>query len=166
MEKFHTRKAELQDAEGIAFVHIHSWRTTYKGIISEEYLQSLSIEEREQKWRGILSGSHHTYVCEEEDGKIVGFVSFGKERSGEYEGELYAIYLLKEYQGKGIGKRLFAIAVHELKKQGLFSMWIWVLKENPSKHFYYAFKPSLIKEEVLKIGRETHPEEGLLLKLK
>ncbi|MGE6754174.1 N-acetyltransferase family protein [Rossellomorea sp. NPDC071047] len=165
MKNFRFRKANLQDSPGLAYVHVHSWRTTYKGIVSEEYLQSLSIEEREQKWVQILSGPHHTYVCEEDDGKIIGFVSFGKERSGEYEGELYAIYLLEEYQGKGIGKELLGNAAAGLKKQGYNSMWIWVLKENPSKHFYYALKPTLIKEEVLTIGGESHQEEGLLLAL-
>jgi GNAT superfamily N-acetyltransferase len=166
MKNFRFRKANIQDSPGLAYVHVHSWRTTYKGIVSENYLQSLSIEEREQKWVQILSGTHHTYVCELEDGKIIGFVSFGKERSGEYDGELYAIYLLEEYQGKGIGKELLEIAATRLKKQGYNSMWIWVLKENPSKHFYYAFKPTLIKEEVLTIGGESHQEEGLLLELK
>ncbi|MDT9026104.1 GNAT family N-acetyltransferase [Rossellomorea yichunensis] len=166
MKNFRFRKANLQDSPGLAYVHVHSWRTTYKGIVSENYLQSLSIEEREQKWVQILSGTHHTYVCELDDGKIIGFVSFGKERSGEYEGELYAIYLLEEYQGKGIGKEFLKIAATRLKEQGYNSMWIWVLKENPSKHFYYAFKPTLIKEEVLTIGGESHQEEGLLLELK
>lgn len=162
----HFRKAELHDAKGLAFVHVHSWRTTYQGIVSESYLQSLSIEEKEEKWGRILSGAHDTYVCVIEDNKIAGFVSIGKERSGEYEGELYAIYLLKEYQGKGIGEKLFEIAIRELKKQGFNSMWIWVLKENPSKHFYYRYKPELVKEEKLKIGNELHQEEGLLLNLK
>jgi len=166
MKNFRFRKANIQDSPGLAYVHVHSWRTTYKGIVSENYLQSLSIEEREQKWVQILSGTHHTYVGELDDGKIIGFVSFGKERSGEYEGELYAIYLLEEYQGKGIGKELLEIAATGLKEQGYNSMWIWVLKENPSKHFYYAFKPILIKEEVLTIGGESHQEEGLLLEMK
>ena len=159
------RKAELQDAKELAYVHVNSWRTTYQGIVSEEYLQSLSLEKREEKWVQILSGSHHTYVCVMKDGEMAGFVSFGKERTGVYEGELYAIYLLKEHQGKGIGKELFRIATRGLKKCGYNTMWIWVLKENPSKHFYYTYNPVMIKEEILEIGKESHLEEGLLLDL-
>ncbi|MGM0829571.1 MAG: hypothetical protein ACQEU4_15235 [Bacillota bacterium] len=41
MKNFRIRKANLQDSPGLASVHVHSWRTTYKGIVSEEYLQSL-----------------------------------------------------------------------------------------------------------------------------
>ena len=161
----HYRKAELQDAGSLAYVHVHSWRTTYRGIVSEDYLESLSIVEKEEKWIRILSDSHHTYVCESEEGEILGFVSFGKERTGEYEGELYAIYLLKDHQGKGIGKALFEIARGELRNMGFNSMWIWVLKENPSKYFYHKYSPALIKEEILTIGNERHREEGLLLDL-
>ncbi|BCU83346.1 hypothetical protein JIR001_31290 [Polycladomyces abyssicola] len=45
------------------------------------------------------------YVAENEFGTIVGFTGEGRERSGEpgYDGELYAIYLLKEFQCQGIG---------------------------------------------------------------
>ncbi|PFG04962.1 GNAT family N-acetyltransferase [Bacillus sp. es.034] len=118
----HYRKAELKDAGGLAYVHVCSWRTTYRGIVSKDYLESLSIVEREKRWVSILSDSHHTYVCEKEDGKIVGFVSIGKERSGNYEGELYAIYLLEDYQGKGIGKALFEMARGELKNMGFNSI--------------------------------------------
>ncbi|CAN7245001.1 N-acetyltransferase family protein [Rossellomorea sp. LjRoot5] len=161
----HYRKAELQDAGSLAYVHVHSWRTTYRGIVSEDYLESLSIVEREKRWVSILSDAHYTYVCEKEDGEIIGFVSIGKERSGKYEGELYAIYLLEDYQGKGIGKALFDIARGGLKNMGFNSMWIWVLKENPSKHFYYKYNPVLLKEEILTIGNEEHREEGLLMDL-
>ena len=44
------REANLDDAKGIAKVHVDSWRTTYKNIIPDEYLNNLSYEKREQLW--------------------------------------------------------------------------------------------------------------------
>ncbi|MFK0522174.1 hypothetical protein ACINKY_08160 [Paenibacillus illinoisensis] len=41
----HIREATINDAEGIAKVHVHSWRTTYKGIIPEEFLTNLSYKQ-------------------------------------------------------------------------------------------------------------------------
>ena len=132
------RKAELEDAAGIAKVHVDSWRTTYKGIVPNTYLDSLSYEEREQNWkRGIEY--NHIYIAEDENGKIVGFATGGKERTGKYEayvGELYAIYLLEEEQGKEIGRKLFNKVVNDLKEMKLNSMLIWVLEENSACHFY------------------------------
>ncbi|MHC8522911.1 GNAT family N-acetyltransferase [Rossellomorea sp. H39__3] len=77
---------------------------------------------------GILSEDHHTLVCTTKDGLVVGFASVGRERSGEYEGELYAIYLLREYQGRGIGRELFSRSISSLKALGFQDMFIWVLR--------------------------------------
>ncbi len=95
------REAVLEDAEGIARVHVDSWRTTYKGIVSETVLQQLSYEQRAENWRRGI-GKNALYVAEDESGRIVGFATGGKERTGNYDvdGELYAIYLLNEVQGK------------------------------------------------------------------
>lgn len=40
------RKANRDDAPGIAKVHVDSWRTTYKGIIPQSFLDELSYEQR------------------------------------------------------------------------------------------------------------------------
>ena len=117
-----------------------SWRTTYKGIVPDTFLDSLSYESREQIWkRGIEE--NHIYIAEDENGQIVGFATGGKERTGKYEaykGELYAIYLLEGQQGKGIGRKLFKSVVDDLKDKKLNSMLIWALEENPACRFYEA----------------------------
>ncbi|MEW5570140.1 GNAT family N-acetyltransferase [Rossellomorea marisflavi] len=161
--EFRYRKACLADAGGIAAVHVGSWQSTYRGIVSDRYLDSLSVEEKKVKWEGILSEDHHTLVCTTKDGLVVGFASVGRERSGEYEGELYAIYLLREYQGRGIGRELFSRSISSLKALGFQDMFIWVLRENSSKTFYYSYQTEMVKEEPIIIGDEEHVEEGLLL---
>ncbi|NQD68823.1 GNAT family N-acetyltransferase [Bacillus haikouensis] len=165
MKKYHIRKANPSDAHGIANVHMNSWKTTYKGIVSDRYLESLIIEDKRVRWDGILAGSHQTYVCELNNGDIAGFASIGKERDNLYEGELYAIYLLEEYQRNGLGSVLLKFAMDELKSQGHSNMLVWVLKENPSKHFYYSFDPVVVKEQNISIGGEDYKEDGLLFYL-
>jgi ribosomal protein S18 acetylase RimI-like enzyme len=89
------------------------------------------------------------YVAENRDGEIVGFSSGGKERSGKYnafDGELYAIYILKEYQGQGIGKALIKPIIEEIKRMGLYSMVVIVLKNNISRLFYEALGGKKIDE--------------------
>ncbi|WP_268876288.1 hypothetical protein [Rossellomorea aquimaris] len=44
-------------------------------------------------------------------------------------------------------------------------MLVWVLKENPSKHFYYSFCPEIVKEQKISIGGKVYDEEGLLFGL-
>ncbi|MCP1495113.1 L-amino acid N-acyltransferase YncA [Peribacillus frigoritolerans] len=132
------RKAVLTDAKGIAKVHVDSWKTTYANIIPDEYLNNLAYEGREQLWKGNIPNSD-VFVAENEEGKIVGFSSGGKERSGkypDYTGELYAIYILKEYQGNGLGKLLVKPIIEELQQKNFFSMIVLVLEDNSFRLFY------------------------------
>lgn len=55
------RKARLKDAEGIARVHVDSWRTTYRGIIPDDYLNGLSYEQRTELWKNNI-GKKGNYV--------------------------------------------------------------------------------------------------------
>ncbi|KKK36366.1 GNAT family acetyltransferase [Mesobacillus campisalis] len=135
---FKIRKADLSDAKGVTKVHVDSWKTTYANIVPDDYLTNLTYESREQLWLNIIPNGG-VYVAENNDGKVIGFSSGGKERSGDYngfDGELYAIYLLKQYQGKGVGKALFKPIIEEIRELGLNSLLVFVLEDNPACLFY------------------------------
>jgi hypothetical protein len=62
------RDAELRDARGIAEVHVRSWQAAYAGIVPDEDLAQLSVDEREQFWAQILSkGVCATFVLVNRD---------------------------------------------------------------------------------------------------
>jgi GNAT superfamily N-acetyltransferase len=153
------RRAGAGDERGMAEVHVESWKTTYQGIVSDEYLESLKIEEREESWkRGIFHSV--AFVAEEERG-IVGFANGGPERSGiypDYDGELYAIYLLKECQGQGAGQELVRQIAIALNKAGFRSLLVRVLRDNPSRYFYEALGGIRIGAERIEIGGDLHEE--------
>ncbi|WP_439741990.1 GNAT family N-acetyltransferase [Bacillus pseudomycoides] len=148
------RKATEKDIKGIAKVHVDSWKITYKGIISDEIIDNATYESREKQWENIFKqavGNEYRYVAETFDQKIIGFIDGGHERTGKYncDGELYAIYLLKEYQGNKLGKRLFQELVSEFIKNDMCSVLVWVVSSNPSKLFYEKFRPELIDTKFL-----------------
>lgn len=148
------RKARVTDARGIASVQIDSWRTTYKDIVPDSFLTNMDYEEREKRWQTIIP-EQNVYVVEAESGEIVGFSGGGLERTGNYpgyKGELYAIYLLKSYQRKGLGKELVKPVVEMLKEKEIYSMTVLVLAENRSRHFYEALGAKQIGTEEIEIG--------------
>lgn len=153
------RAARLSDAGGIAKVHVDSWRTTYKNIIPEEFLENLSYQSREELWINIIPKGI-VFVAENDEGQIVGFSSGGKERSGEYkefQGELTSIYILKEFQGQGIGKALVQSVTKELGKSGMNTMLVFVLADNNSTLFYEAMGGKVIdKIEVEIAGKKLY----------
>ena len=159
MHNMHIREARPQDVPAIAKVHVNSWRTTYRGIVAGEFLNSLSYDEREQMWLNALSsptGSVFLYVAETPDGAVVGFAAAGPERESNtrYKGEIYAIYLLQNYQRQGVGSALFKACVRELEQRGFTSFLLWVLRENPARHFYEALGGKVLREREIEIGNE------------
>ncbi|WP_314589866.1 GNAT family N-acetyltransferase [Paenibacillus terrigena] len=160
------RLATEKDIEGIARVHVESWRSTYQGIISESVLSNLTMEGRIKKWAQIFERGQSDsviYVLEDEDGMINGFFHGGKSRQPElgYDAELYTIYLLQEVQGLGYGRRLFDTFVDALKHWNYCSCMVWVLADNPSLPFYKKLGGQVISSKEIKIGEELHTEVAL-----
>lgn len=130
------RLAEVRDARAISHVHVQSWRTTYAGLVPAEYLASLDEEARALVWQDML-GRDIAYVAEI-DGTIVGFAHGGplREAIDDYDAELCSIYLLKEVQGRGLGRDLLKALSGALKRKNFHSMLAWVLEQNPAVGFY------------------------------
>lgn len=148
------RKAVLTDAKGIARVHVDSWKTTYANIVPDEYLKGLTYERREMLWMNSIPNGG-VYVAEYNNGEIIGFSSGGVERSGKYSGfygELYAIYILKEHQGNGIGTALVKPIAEEFRGMGINSMLVLVLKDNPSCKFYKSLGAVYMDTVEVEIG--------------
>lgn len=150
------RKATYSDARGIAEVHISSWRSTYREIVPNEYLDTLDLKKGIENWQQILMGEQNqgaTFVATESDG-IVGFASVGASREPglEFQGEIYAIYLLDSFQKRGIGKELFITSMRQLNSFGYESQILWVLRDNPGINFYLHMGGQLITEKTDNIG--------------
>ncbi len=152
------REASLSDVTGVARVHVDTWRSAYRGLMSEAFLAAMSYADRERIWTQNLSNSARQsflFVAEAPSGQIVGFASGGPERTHrqDYPGELYALYVLQEYQGQGIGRALMAVASGKLLERGLESMLIWVLAGNqPARRFYEALGGVPAGEQPIEIG--------------
>jgi len=160
------RLASVNDIEGIARVHMESWRSTYKGIISQSYLSNLTLESRVEKWNttfNSLNQDEVIYIIEDDFGTIVGFINGGKSREPglQYNSELYAIYLLKEVQGNGYGKLLFNKFNETMKQRNYQSLMLWVLEENPSIHFYKRLGGQYITKKEIQIGEDKFTEIAL-----
>lgn len=135
-----------------AYVHYKSWHDTYPGLVDKSYLDSLSLDkciELAYKWPDNI-------IIAKDGAKVIGFAAYGKYRSEDKynTGEVYAIYLLKEYIGKGIGRRLMDTAVGFLDYPEIA---VWVLKGNEhATRFYYSYGYRFDGEEkTIKLGTEA-----------
>ena len=151
------RAAGPADAAAIARINVATWRTTYAGIVPAEHVAGRSYSVRESRWEDKLaaaSAATGNFVAETGTGAVIGFASAGpeRERSPTYRGEIYAIYLLEPYQRQGIGRRLVAAVAEHLLDQGIDSLLVWVLADNPACRFYASLGGQQFDRKTITIG--------------
>lgn len=151
------RRATLDDAMGISRVHVHSWRETYRGIVSDDVLTNLSVERRLMQWQASLSDPqdpYHDVFVGERDQEIVGFANYGRglEKDPDYPGELFAIYILQSAQREGLGRALVTSVARDLLEHGIASMLVWVLEQNPARGFYEHLSGVYLRAKPIEIG--------------
>ncbi len=120
------KKMETEDEiKGKAYVHWKAWHEAYPGIVSQDYLDKLTLE----KCEAIASSWRDRIFVAKDQRNVIGFVGYG-DRGDEAPGvgEVFSIYVLSEYYGKGVGQALMEAALKQLK--GYTQICLWVLKEN------------------------------------
>lgn len=128
------RRATAADAEGVAQVRVQSWRVAYRGLVPDEYLASMRVEESIPLWQRVLAAESDaacTFVAEQ-DGEIVGFasgVTLAESKLG-FDAELTAFYVLPQAQRKGLATQLIREVAATLQQAGATGMVAWVLAEN------------------------------------
>ena len=151
------RRATVEDASAMARVHAESWRSTYRGIVPDHFLDSIDVQEWTERRRRSLTNpsdgvvSHVAEVGREVIGWAVGDPN--RDMDSPYAGELYAIYLLLDYQRRGIGHRLTMATAEGLLDSGIGSMLAWALADNwPARRFYEALGAEYVQERQIAIG--------------
>ena len=150
------RRAVPVDAPGIAAAHVASWEETYDGLMPQSIVSALSVADRELRWKGILSSATTSsgpivFVAVANSG-IVGFASGGIQRDEAlaargYSGEITAIYLLQDFQGRGTGHALMCAVAGALAGRGYEGATLWVLRGNwPARRFYEKLGGEIMDE--------------------
>ncbi|PKM47428.1 MAG: hypothetical protein CVV03_03085 [Firmicutes bacterium HGW-Firmicutes-8] len=75
------REISLSDAAGVARVHVDSWRSTYRGIVSDDFINGLTYEKAMEHFISIFRPKDSPVFgfVAEVDGQIVGFGAGGPE---------------------------------------------------------------------------------------
>lgn len=133
------RKAEPRDAVAIADVHHAAWQGAYAGIIPYKSLAAMIGRRGESWWANAIKRSA-TVLVVEIGGEIAGYTTVGRNRARELpqQGEIYELYLRPEYQGVGLGGRLFAAARRKLAEHGLKGVVVWALEDNENAMSFYS----------------------------
>ncbi|MCD8509486.1 MAG: GNAT family N-acetyltransferase [Bacillus sp. (in: Bacteria)] len=160
------RSGKPGDETEIAQVHVRSWQAAYRPILPADFLTSLSVKARMERWKnGLQQANHGTFVAEDSQRRIVGFANGGKNRGTDdgtqnFQGELYSLYLLPEVWGKGVGIQLVNAVASHLQLMEFSSMIVWVLSDNPATTFYEKIGGEKVAVGHIPINGKNYPERA------
>ena len=139
------RDADLADADGLASCIVTSWLEAHQHQIPrdlwEHRRENWTVEVSAAAWNRTLQEiateaavRSHVLVATESE-MIVGLVMGTVDNGGE--GEVDALYVAPDHQGRGVGRRLLAASFERLRAAGAENARVVVLAANaPARQFY------------------------------
>ena len=161
------RPATPYDAQAIARIRVQGWRFAYQGLISQDYLDSLSVAEDTERMRGYLNqfpqnsplsrsasvqgsgdGEKRSFMLAARGDAVLGFCCFSAapdktdrpERAvpaGTMVGRLHSLYIDPDSLGQSIGHTLMNHALSTFAAWGCERATLWVLEGNSRAISFY-----------------------------
>ena len=105
------RRARPADAVRLGEIHVLAWRAAYVGVMTDDYLAGMSMDERAEMWARTIVAPRPGQVVQvvQDDGRVQGFATFGPEDADPDKvevGEIFGINLDPAAWGRGLGRRL------------------------------------------------------------
>ena len=131
------RDATADDVPAIARLHVAAWNATYAPMLA----RGPGVAVRERQWRDAFARGDPDWLCvvvARPDGALVGLAQAHRSDDPAFAGELRKIYLLRDYQRLGLGRRLVAEVARRFLARGIDAMWLWGDARNPSQAAWKA----------------------------
>jgi len=129
---FIIREATEKDIVPLAHLHVKTWSDTYPMV-----MRPPNFATREWQWKELFAKKERNwfvYIIEKNDGSLIGFTKGDIEDDGN--GNLNKIYLLREYQRLGFGRKMLCLVVKRFLSLRIKRMTVFAEASNPSCWFY------------------------------
>jgi steroid delta-isomerase-like uncharacterized protein len=140
-ELFEIRRATSADVAAVARLHAESWRSAYRGSLSDEYLDGPVFTDRYSAWQEKISSHDSDSIlvllafC---GGEPIGFVCAILDEDETWGALLDNLHVLPSWKGKGLGRKLMAEAARWVSSHRPgSSLHLWVIEENEEARSFY-----------------------------
>ena len=150
-----------EEIEGKSRVHWQTWREAYDGILPVEFQEQMTLD----KCRFYSQKYPENTLIALDAAKVVGFVSYGDFRDlDKRAGEIIALYVLKSYYGKGVGRQLMEAAFAAL--DGYQEILLWVLEDNKRAIAFYEKMGFVFdnEEKVIDLGKAVKEKRMIYIR--
>jgi ribosomal protein S18 acetylase RimI-like enzyme len=134
------RPMRIDDMALVAALHVASWRTAYRGIFTDAYLDTVAESERRAHWTRRLAApvATHTGIVAEQQGVAVGFCYLMADADPPRGTLLDNLHVVGDARGAGLGRRLLARAAEEIEaRHWPRGLHLWVFDANTGARRFY-----------------------------
>jgi ribosomal protein S18 acetylase RimI-like enzyme len=143
-----SKNQSANDFEIVRNILLSTWLDTYSKIVPPEELKSyLNLNGSDDKLNESFNDKNTNGIIVEADGKPVAWMRTNIDQK-ENKFFINQLYVLEEYQGKGIGKKLMQFAEEEALKNNFDKIWLGVMSENLPSVKWYKSIGFIFKEEI------------------
>lgn len=126
------RLATIDDVEKMSKVVVDTWKVAYKGLISQAYLNKLTSETYNERFKRQLYAKKLLFLVAEVQGKIVGML---QANVIDEEMRIDMLYVSPVYQKNGIGKALLDKSIKD--NTSVQKVVLDVLDKNMNAKLFY-----------------------------
>jgi ribosomal protein S18 acetylase RimI-like enzyme len=134
------RTAYADDAESIATLHTDSWRRTYRGMMTDEFLDGEALANRQRVWRERLNASDpNQFVCVAQHASgIVGFICAFANQDPTWGSYIDNLHVSHGMHRSGLGTALMrSVAEWLCRVEPERGVYLWVMEANASAREFY-----------------------------
>lgn len=148
------RRGRSEDLPRVAGVHVRSWQESFRHIAPDDFLDSMSVDERVARFRDRFDRKPYAMiVAEHSNGEIVGFIDYGAPvlDTGR-DVQIFSFYFLMPFHRLGLGEKLFRQCVAAIRDEGHGSLCLDSLELSPYRSFYEKMGGQVIGADHHKLG--------------
>jgi GNAT superfamily N-acetyltransferase len=134
------RQAGADDAVAIANLHADSWRTAYRGALTDEFLDGDVVRDRVELWRERfkVAPPNQLVLVVESGAQLVGFACAYGGNDPHWGTLLDNLHVRRDVQRRGVGTRLLAgVAAWCRAHYPQDGLYLWVLEQNQQARRFY-----------------------------
>jgi ribosomal protein S18 acetylase RimI-like enzyme len=136
------RNATLNDAADIGLIGVLSWQVAYRGLMPDDFLDSLDVEKRTHSLHKLMENPDITILVVNDHDNIVGFSILNTSRDADAApatGEIGAIYVHPDKWKRGFGRALLSASIDQARERGFDEITLWVVEGNQRARGFYEY---------------------------
>ena len=157
------REANAEDMELIANLYVMNWKKTYVGLLPDNFLNGLTVNDGINKWQEYLTKEKHRIFVAYENENFLGFSACKEDE--ELKNCLYldSLHVSESSRGKGVGTKLINKVGSYAYIKGYEHMSICIVKGNDNaKRIYEKMGAKHYKDFIDYFGDTESNSEKLI----